>query len=494
MSLAKATAKNISYLLVARVAFRFLNAAALIYAARYLGNDRYGVFITATAWANAFLALNDIGMSTLLLRVGARNPEKMPVYFGNTLLVESVLSIIIWIALLCVGATLYDAQTFLLIGILAASNLVYEFRKVMRGVFRSHLNLRPVALTEVINGMLFCAATVIIIFTVKNPDAGLLHIAFASLWTDVVCVVALLVITLRILKPKVDLSQLRRMIAEAWPFTIYNLFYMIYFQVDQILISLILTSTAVGVYAAPAQIVTVLLFIPIMVFQVTTPLMYRLSRDDHKKYARVHRIMWRYLSAFGVPAGIGTLLLASPILTTVYGNRYFAHDPSLLAQAVTIMQLFGLFLSIRFIGISHGNALTTSDRQPLRAKIQAVAVACNVLFDIILIWFYGPIGAAISTLCIETITTLLIIVITSRNLNEPLLHITQGLLPIFAATGVMALGITLLKGHFSVILLVVFGAALYLLFLWIFHFFTQKDRLLLAEIFSRRKSILPTQQ
>lgn len=488
MSLAKATAKNISTLLLARILFRFLNAIALIYAARYLGNDRYGMYTTATAWANAFIALNDVGMSTLMLRAGAREPERMSFYFGNTLLIESLLSIVIWLGLIVVGISLYDTTTAWLMVILGASNLVYEFRKVMRGVFRSHQNLRPVALTELFNGATFCLATFAMIFFVQNRDTGLFAIAHASLWTDVISVLILFIITLRVLKPHLALDQLWGMIKQAWPFTIYNLFYMIYFQVDQIIISLLLTSSAVGVYSAPTQIVMVLLFIPIMVFQVTTPLMYKFASDDPKKYARIHRIMWRYLSAFGVPAGIGLWMLAKPTLAFVYGNNYFQHDPALLDQAVLIMQIFGWFLAIRFIGIAHGNSLTTSDRQKLRARMQTVSVGVNIVLDLFLVPLYGPAGAAIATLITEVGITSTTMYLASAHVGETLWSIVRGLTPIAAATAVMAATVTLISQRFSVIVLVILGASIYLAALWVFRFFTPKDRALITEIFSSRRA------
>jgi O-antigen/teichoic acid export membrane protein len=362
----------------------------------------------------------------------------------------------------------------------------------MRGVFRTHQNLRPIALTELFNGAIFCAATFAIIFFVGNRDLGLYSIAHASLWTDVISVSILLAITLRILKPRIALDQLWGMIKQAWPFTIYNLFYMIYFQVDQIIISLILTSAAVGVYSAPVQIVTVLLFIPIMVFQVTTPLMYKFATDDMPKYARVHRILWRYLSAFGVPAGVGLALLAEPILTLVYGQRYFAHDPALLHQAVQIMQVFGIFLAVRFVGIGHGNSLTTSDRQALRAKMQAVSVLFNIALDIIFIILWGPLGAALATLLTEIGITLTTMIIASKHVKESTWHIIRGLAPIAAATAIMALVLTLISAAVSVMVLVIFGISVYLAALWAFRFFTPKDRQLMTEIFSSRKRMKQT--
>jgi O-antigen/teichoic acid export membrane protein len=151
-----------------------------------------------------------------------------------------------------------------------------------------------------------------------------------------------------------------------------------------------------------------------------------------------------------------------------------------------MMQIFGVFLAIRFVGIAHGNSLTTTDRQSLRAKMQAISVAVNIILDIALIYFYGPIGAAIATLITEIGITSSTIVLTSRHLRESFNSIAKGLMPIVAAGAGMAGMLVLLKPTVSVIVLVIFGSILYLFLLWVFRFFTPHDRALIGEIVKRR--------
>ncbi len=475
MSLVRKVFKNISYLLIARTAFRFLTAGIMIYAARYLGVDRFGMYETALAWSNAFLALNDIGMSTLIVREAARDEKKMSLYFGNTLVVEILASIVLYIAIISIGIGLkYDPTIITLMLILGAAGLIYEFRKVMRGIFRVLLKLKAVAILETLNGILYFLITLWIITSFANVDVGLLGIAHSRLWVNVVIVLALFIYTLKFVRPSFAPKEIWPMIKQSYVFTLYNVFFMLYFQIDQIILSIIHGKTAVGIYSASSKLVGVLLFIPLMIFQVTMPIMYRYSKNDMEKYKRVNFTIWRYLIAFGFPAGVGLWLLAPEIIQLVYGTEYLA--------SVLILQILGWFLAIRFLGISQGNSMTTTDRQGLRAGIQVVTVGINIILDIWLIQKHGAAGAAVATLITESLIAGSYLIFSARYLKESILSNFMSIVPVLLASAGMVGMLTLAKPHFHVIVLVIFGIITYSILLWVFRFFKAYDRTILNQL------------
>lgn len=477
MSLTKKVFKNASYILIARTLFRLLTAAVMIYAARYLGVERFGMYETALAWSNAFLALNDVGMSTLIVREAARDEKKMAVYFGNTLIVEILLSAVLYAVILGIGFGLnYNTTTMTLMAILGAAGLVFEFRKVMRGVFRVMLKLKTVALLEILNGALYFVVTLAIISTVADVDVGLLGLAHTRLWVNVIIVLALFIYTLKFVRPSFAPREVWPMIKQSYVFTLYNMFFMLYFQIDQIILSIIMDDAAVGVYGAPAKIVNFLLFIPIMVFQVIMPIMYRYSQDDIEKYKKINHTVWRYLAAFGIPAGIGMSILAPTIIPWVYSDTYVASIP--------ILSVMGWFLAVRFMGISQGNSMTTTDRQGLRAGIQMVSVGVNIVLDIILIQRYGVVGAGYATLITECCIAASYLVASASYLQESLLKNFLSLLPVFFATAGMA-GMLYLLASLHILLLTLIGALTYLVLLWLFRFFQPYDRQILQQILKK---------
>lgn len=476
MSLVKSVFKNVSYLLIARTAFRFLTAFTMLYAANYLGGERYGSLETAIAWSNAFLALNDLGMSQLIVREAARDGRNMAVYFGNTLLVEVVLSAVLFGVLIWVGVLAgYDSLTLKLLMIMSAAGLIFEFRKVMRSIFRVMLKLKVVALLEVLNGAAYLLVALAIFAMVTDRDVGALGLAHANLWTNTAMVVALSIYTLFFVKPAFSARQIWPMIKQSYVFTLYNMFFMLYFQIDQIIISMMNDNLSVGVYSAPAKVVSMLLFIPIMVFQVTMPIMYKFSENHPAKYARVNRLIFRYLAAFGIPAGIGISLLADQITPLLF------HKPEYVASIV-IMQVMGWFLAVRFTGLSQGNSLTTTDRQGLRAGIQVVSIVINIVLDIVLIARYGIVGAAIATLITEICIEAAYLYFSAKYLDESLFKNLFQLLPVVLSTAVMAIALVLIKPHVHVMVSVLFGAIIYLGFLWVFRFFKDADRKILKEL------------
>ncbi len=478
MNLTKKVFHNFSYIFLARTLFRVLMALSMVYAARYLGVDRYGMFETATAWANTFLALNDVGMSTLIVREAARDEKKMAVYFGNTLLVEAVLSVFLLGLILSIGALLkYNDTTLLLMFILGAAGLVFEFRKVMRGIFRVLMKLKFVAVLEVVNGLLYLLFTIWIFAAVTDKDLGLIGLAHSRLWVDVLIVVVLFLYTIRFVRPRFAPREIWPMIKQSYTFTLYNVFFMLYFQIDQIILSIMKTPADVGIYSAPAKIVTVFLFIPIMLFQVTMPVMYRYSKDNMEKYKRINNAKMRYLAAFGIPAGVGLWFLAPEIIQLVYNDAY--------AASVPVLAVFGWFMAIRFTGISQGNSMTTTDREGQRAVIQIISLVINAVLDVILIAKYGPVGAAVATLITELCITGSYFYFSARHLQESAWHNIFSLWPVALSTAAMVGALVLIKPHVHVIVAVIFGAILYPVFLWIFRFFRPYDRQLLNQIIKK---------
>lgn len=481
MSLTQRIAKNATYIIIARTIFRFLTAMVMIYAARYLGVDKFGQYETALAWANAFLALNDLGMSTLIVREAARDEKKMAVYFGNTLLVEIILSLFFYGVIIAIGFGLhYDVTTITLIAILGAAGLAFEFRKVMRGIFRVMLKMKAVAILEVLNGALYFIVTLAIISFVTDTNVGLLGIAHAQLWVNILFVLALFIYTLKFVRPTFSLREIWPMIKQSYVFTLYNMFFMLYFQIDQIIISIMLDQRAVGIYSAPTKIVNFFLFIPIMIFQVIMPTMYKYSQNNIEKYKRINLAIWRYMVAIGLPTGVGLILLSEEIVAFVFGEGFEA--------SAAVLSVMGAFVAVRFFALTQGNSLTTADKQGLRAVIQIFSVIFNIVADIYLIRRYGVMGAVYATLMTEVIIETNYLIASARHLNESIWKNMLTIIPVVISTVVMGIIVGLAKPHVHVIVAVVIGAVSYGILLLSLRFFRAYDKQLLSEIINRKKT------
>lgn len=480
MTSARSTAINIVSLLFGRLGYRITTALASILIARAVSHEAYGLFATALAWSSATLAFNDLGLSAYMLKTASKKDPQFPLYFGNTLLLQSILSFVICIALSSLGAILFSPEIGALFAIVSFGQLIYEFRKTFRAVFRSHHSLHLVSATEFISGALFLISIIALSGLRVSPSTLLLYCALAGTCSQLLNVGILCAGAIRLEMPKIRATLLPRMIINARHFFIYNIFLLLYFQIDQILISVIQSPAAVAVYSAPAQLIMMLLFIPFTVFQATTPLMFQWFEEAKEKYYTLLNIQIRYFFAIATPISILIFILPDTILHLVYGEKFF--DSTLGYSAENILKIFAIFLTLRFISIALINALLTSDKAGHRMKFQIIVVICNILLDLILIPLYGALGAAIATLCVEigTLIALFIIHKSLGSLKNNTLS-TSCLRVVFAAL-IMSICIVLLRPLLPVIVLVVISIIVYISTLLLVGFCTSSDKKLLKAI------------
>lgn len=480
MSLVRTTAKNIAYLLFARLGYRIATAVALITIARTVQSEDYGVYATALGWSSALLALNDLGLNTYLLKIASKKDDRFSVFFGNTLALQTILSVIICIGLTGLGTILYSPTLGLLMGVVSFGQLSYEFRKTFRAVFRSKMQLKSVALTEVSAGILFLIG--VIILSRINWQGGTALFAFAamSVIAQLINIIILGVKAFKLEKPTYQLALLPGMLKTARHFFVYNIGILLAFQIDQILISLLISPQAVSLYSAPAQIALLFLFIPLMVFQATTPLMFEWYENATEKYRKLLFTQWRYLTVLGIGMATGMALLSGKILNLVYGKKFFSPQDFITAQ--WMLALFALFLALRFFTIALMNALMTSNREDARMRYQIYAVLCNVSIDLILIPRIGPLGGAIATVITEILLASLL-VLAHRHMNTfRIRNMIKPLATALLAACIMGILIILITPYLPVIVVVLLGASTYGLLLLLLRFFTPQDKTLFMSL------------
>ncbi|MFZ3130811.1 MAG: oligosaccharide flippase family protein, partial [Desulfosporosinus sp.] len=96
---ARVILKNTMSLSIATVLARAISAIVGIFVTRYLGPTSAGEYTIALTYVSTVLLFTDFGMGQLMVQDGSRDPRKLPVYLGNTLVFRIIL-----IALVNVGS------------------------------------------------------------------------------------------------------------------------------------------------------------------------------------------------------------------------------------------------------------------------------------------------------------------------------------------------------------------------------------------------------
>lgn len=390
MNTVQRIAKNTAVLLVATIISKVLSFFYVMYIARYLGAEGFGILSFALAFTGIFGVLTDLGLGPLTVREVARDKSLAGKYLGNITIIKIFL-VIITFGLIAIIINLlgYPEQTIKVVYLIALSVIFNSFTGMFYSIFRAFEKMEYQSLGQILNSILMLVG---VLFAISQRFSV---IGFASLYfmISVVALVYSLVISIwKFVKPKmeVDWSFWNPTIKEALPFGLTGAFINIYLWIDSVMLSFMKGDEVVGWYNAAYRIILILLFIPNAFNSAVFPLMSRFyvsSKDSLKFILEKH---FKYMFIIGFPIGIGMTLFADRIVLLVFGAEYI---PSVIALKILTWAIVFIFARTAFERI-----LESANRQIIVTKVFGGCALLNIILNFILIPKYSYIGAAIATL------------------------------------------------------------------------------------------------
>ena len=411
MSTARTIAKSSILLLIGQIVSLGIAAVYGIVLARYLGVTGFGLLSTAIAFTTVFAPFTSLGLSTLATREVARDKSLASKYLGNLIIIEIALASGTFCLIALVAYVLrYPPETITLIYILALSVVCGGFTAIFYSLFQAFERMQYQSLGLILS----TGATCVVVIWGITAGLGVVWFAFAYFVGSLaVTIYSLIVYSTKFSQPhiEIDLKFWNRIFREALPFALSGLFTTIYFYIDSVLLSVMKGADAVGWYNAPYRLIMVLLFVPTVISTAVFPAMSRFHATANDSFRLIYKRYFKYMAIVSVPLGIGTTLLASQIITFIFGVPY---ENSAIALQILIWATVFIFLTAAFLRL-----FETSNRQMMVTKITAVGMVENVTLDLILIPRFSYVGTSIATAATE-LTVLLLCVFVSSRITYPL--------------------------------------------------------------------------
>lgn len=180
-----------------------------------------------------------------------------------------------------------------------------------------------------------------------------------------------------------------KLLNESFPLFLSSVVVILYLKIDVILLRHFTELGEVGYYAAAARISEMLYAAPVAISTVFFPIIMKeinYNKETKKNRIRFYAIVF-YLCLF---ISISCSLLSPYIIQVIYGNSFYEAS-----------QIFSLHcLSILFIGFltSSSKELIAKNKYKLIFYRDLMGLFSNLLLNIILMPYYGALGAAVSTL------------------------------------------------------------------------------------------------
>ncbi|HEX4804331.1 MAG TPA: flippase [Conexibacter sp.] len=422
-------ATNISTQLAMRLVTIPIGAITAPLTARALNPDGFGVWTAASAYTGIFAVLTDLGLTTVAMQRMAAEPERESEWLGALAGMRVLLSLVaLVVCAACVPVFLHTGHVtawILTLTILSTGG------SALMAVFNSRLRSGLALSFSLVQSVLWLGVTVA--FFVGGASVN----AFAIAYIVVLAIVCTLQVRATYRHAHIDWRAGRALwkplMKVAVPLGIASILITIYYQVDQVLLLQLSSTSEVGIYGAGYRFLSPLLLLPAAVMSSFFPVLSAVHKHDPDRVRRLVQRAAELLLMISLPALATTIALARPIVHVMFGPHY-------ARTAAVLPVLMIAFVSICF-GSLAGFLAPLLNLNWRLAIYSAIGAAANIGLNVWLIPRYGALGSAWVTVVTEVLTMTLMLgtaLFTLRLRVKPWRLLATALVAA-AMTGAMAL-------------------------------------------------------
>jgi len=428
-------AKNTFWLTVSNFGGRALRAVLVIYAARLLGADGWGVFSYAISLVAFITSFMDIGINSILIRetVKAEGDAARRKVLSTAFITKTVgLALGILAVLFITPHVTSVKEVNSILGIIIFVLIFDTFRDFGFNIIRSLEKMEWEAALYILTNVAILAFGIVFLLLSKSVQSLALSYAIGDS-VGLIATYWLLKNHLGGLLRNFSKSTLKMIFLSAWPFAISGILGVLMLNADILIIGWLKSATDVGLYSAAQRIVQLIYLIPAIIGISALPTFSRLANKDNAKMRRVIERLVSLTFAFGIPIAIGGFILGGPLILLIFGQAYAGGIPSF---QILILTILADFPAVIFSGL-----IFSYDRQRTLILNSVIAGTLNILFDFLLIPHLGITGSAIATFLAQFISMRYLWWIAKRtNRFEVLPYLTRVFLAA-AAMGAVAFGL-----------------------------------------------------
>ncbi len=388
---------------VAGVGLGFATSILLL---RHLGVADYGRYGTVAALMGLVLGITDGGMTA----IGTREVSVLPPGIRREQLASSLMTLRALAATAGVVVAIIFAiisyDPFLALGAaLVGVSVVLQSTQAMATVpLLADLRAAPITLFDGLRQLLtlFGVLTLVV--------AGATLLPFFALQIPVVAIT--LLITFVYVRRTFALGfsfhrpHLAHLLRETLPMSVAVVLNSLYLGAMVVIVSLLTNDVETGLYAAPARIMEVLVFLASVMISMAIPVLAVAGAEDRKRFSTGLQLLLQSGIAVAVAITLALVGCANQLVTLIGGAGFAASGEVLQVQALALIGIFAN-QALQF-------ALVTLRAQRRLIYANGVALTVLILGGVILVPSIGPVGGALAVVIGETLLTAALLVALAR--------------------------------------------------------------------------------
>jgi len=256
--------------------------------------------------------------------------------------------------------------------------------------------------------------------------------------------------------PKIDYAYWKKFLYESLPMGVTAIITFTYFKMDTILLSVLQTSSHVGIYNVAYKIMENLIFFPAMLAGLILPLLSRFIYTNRKRFEDIADKTFKVFVIIVIPIVAGTWFLSGNIIRIVSGDTFLESAP--------VLQILIFALGFIFFGNYFNMLLVVGNAQKKLMQMLFFAAIFNLLLNAFLIPRFSYTGAAFASLATEMFVVTLTSLLVYKYVHYiPSLESTGKIL----FSGMVMGGVLFLLSPYSFFLSGISGVGAYIGMLWL---------------------------
>lgn len=460
MRLSRIIVRNSAWGLGSQFAIKLLSFAFSVLIIRRLAQESYGQYAAVLAYGMIFAFVCDLGLSPYAVREVARYreanapPDVINRLFASVLVLRLVLSVAASVLLIgTVWLTGQPLQMVIAASLCAIGYFTYSIHGAGEAVLAGYERLDLAAGTKVLSQLVFVlgGATTLLLW---DNYFGL--VIANQIGVAIMALVAWRAVRrLGVAWGGVLVSSWPALLRGSLPFGVIGFTLGLSYKFDTLLLNQTRSDAETGYYNAAYNLVFSAVMFSNVINTSLFPSLTRQAVADPQSLGAIYGRSLRYLLIAAFPIAVGGSLLASGLVSFLYGDAY--------APAADALRIVIWVTPLMFASEFLGYVVLIRGEEHYAARSVLISTAINVGLNLLVVPVYGFYGAAIMTLLTEA-TLVALYVWRLRALLRLMDWSKTVLLPLLAAL-LMGLVVAAVAPWIHVLAAIAIGGAVYALLL-----------------------------
>ena len=385
-----------------------------------VGAADYGLYFAIFNFTYVFYMLLDMGICNFNNRTIARNNQLLNRYLSSIIVLRLILCLVYFVVIYSVALIIgYRGIQLKLLFWIGLNQFLNATMLYLRSNVSALLMFKTDSCLSVLDrllAILFCS--MLLWGHISDKPFRIEWFVYCQTAAYLLAIAVALFIVLK-------KSKLRRLVwnkklsllilKKSLPFALLTLLMAFYNRIDSVMIERLLpvdiATTQAGIYASAFRLLDALVMIAYLFSVILLPLFSKMIKEKENVQPIV-RTAFSFLYVFAIGATVVLVCYREPILAWLYNDH-------VAASASVFALLIPCIIPIAFTYVF--GTLLTANGSLKKLNITAMAgIIVNILINIILIPRFQARGAAVTSLCTQSVVSLLQFFIAIRELKVPL--------------------------------------------------------------------------